>query len=96
MKNFDINKISKTTKGFAENKNAFSNIKAVYNQYVNKMNKSDFANSVTRYEVELNLLNNLEALAKKQNNQNELQIVRKNKENVIKKLKDLGIVIKQT
>ena len=93
MKNIDLNKISKE---FLENKSAYSNVKALYNQYVTKMNKSDFSNSISRYEVELNLLNDLETLAKNQNNQKELEFVIKNKENVIKKLKDLGIVVKQS
>ena len=96
MKNIDLNNLQKTSKEFLNNKTAFNNIKTVYNQYVNKMNKSDFANSITRYEVELNLLNSLEGLAKKENNQNELEFILKNKENVLKKLKDLGITIKQT
>ncbi len=63
--------------------------------YVKKIEKTDFANSVTRYEVELNMLKSMKELAVKNDNLKELSYIEERITNAKNKLSEFGIKIKE-
>ncbi len=72
----------------------FNNLKTVYDNFSNKMKNSDFSNSITRYEAELSLLDNMEKTLDKQKDIKEFEFIQKAKKNAIEGLSKLGVYVK--
>lgn len=69
----------------------YENVKSVYCKYIKSMEKSDFANSLTRYQVENSMLRKLNSLlSPKQKDEKEFIVQRY--EIVSQKLKEFGVV----
>ena len=73
----------------------FNNLKVVYDSFSKKMKTSDFSNSITRYESELSLLDNMEKVLDKQVNIKEFEFVRQAKKKAIENLEKLGVIVKE-
>lgn len=95
MKDINLNKISGQISKNISGNSAYNNTKAVYDMYVKKIEKTDFANSVTRYEVELNMLKSMKELAVKNDNLKELSYIEERITNAKNKLSEFGIKIKE-
>ena len=95
MKDINLNNIVKQTPKNIPNMSAYENTKAVYEGYVKKIEKTDFANSVTRYEIELNMLKSMKELAEKSPNKQDLKYIEERISNANNKLEQLGIKIKE-
>ena len=94
MAEININKISEKAAKAIPSKSAFDNTKAVYDAYVKKVSKSDFANSITLYEVELNMLNSMKEYAQKSGLSKECNKIEEKIKFAKEKLKELGIELK--
>ncbi len=95
MKNVKLNQIVTTASNSAKKLSEFENTKAVYDGYVKKIEKTDFANSVTRYEIELKMLESMKELAVKNDNLKELSYIEERITNAKNKLSEFGIKIKE-
>lgn len=66
----------------------YENMKAVYEEYVKEISKTDFSNSATRYLVEKNMLEAMKDLIKEYNISSELDYINgkmdRLKENLVK------------
>ena len=87
LKNINYNKA-------VENKSKYDNLKEVYKKYIKDMEKSDFANSFTRYQVELNMLKNLKKTAVEENKQIELEFIQEKYNILADKFNQFGVVLK--
>ena len=95
MNNININKMAKQTYNNISKQSTYENTKAVYKGYVKKMGKSDFANSISRYEVELNMLKSMKQMAEQSKDTKELKYIDERISNANDKLAQLGIKIKE-
>ncbi|MBQ9246389.1 hypothetical protein IJ182_09005 [bacterium] len=88
---FNANKTNITNNN---TKTPYDNYKDVYNGYVKQMENSDFANSLTRYQMELQLLTNMKKLAVQEARQEELKFIEQKFETLKSKLGEFGIIPK--
>lgn len=95
MNKININKMAKQTYNNISKQSAYENTKAVYKGYVKKMEKSDFANSISRYEVELNMLKSMKEMAEQSKDTKELKYIDERISNANDKLAQFGIKIKE-
>ena len=95
MKDINLNNIVKQTSKNIPNLSVYENTKAVYEGYVKKIEKTDFSNSITRYEVELDMLKSMKEIAEKINNSKELKYIEEKISNAKNKLEQFGIKIKE-
>lgn len=73
----------------------YDNMKVFYQSYIQKMDKSDFANSLTRYQIELNLLTDMKTIAIKEGRVKEIDYIKKRYDILTKKFKQFGITLKE-
>ena len=95
MKDIKFNKLAKQIANNVPKPTAYENTKAVYEGYVKKVAKTDFANSFTRYEIELNMLKSMKEMAEKANNKEELKYIEEKMSVVAEKLKEFGVEIER-
>lgn len=72
----------------------FEEQRAYYYEYIKKVEKSEFANSPTRYNIELNLLENLLMIAQEKNLADETELIKTRISAVKDVLKELGFGLK--
>ena len=72
----------------------YANMKASYLGYLDEMKKSDFANSLTRYQIELNLLKDMRDLALEENKPDEIDYIKERYNILSDKFQQFGIVLK--
>ncbi len=77
------------------NNSKYINMKASYLGYLDEMKKSDFANSLTRYQIELNLLKDMRNLALEENKLEELDYIKERYDILSDKFQQFGIVLKK-
>lgn len=95
MKNIKFNNFTKKTTQNISKQSAYENIKAVYEGYVKKIENTDFANSFTRYEIELKMLKSMKEMAEKVNNIAELKYIEEKISKVADKLEEYGVEIEK-
>ncbi len=76
-------------------KSQYDILKSSYNRYVKDIEKTDFANSYTRCEIERNMLQNMYKLAKKDNNTSELDYIDERYNSLSEKFTQFGIILKK-
>lgn len=73
----------------------YDNLKAAYKGYLQKMDKSDFANSLTRYQIELNLLIDMYKFATEESKSEELAYIEERYNVLVDNFKQFGITPKE-
>ena len=75
--NTNVNKIDSSSFGNSKQKTSsiLENLKVTYNGYVEKISKTDFANSLTRYQIQYNMLKDIKNFASQEQNEQELAFV---------------------
>ena len=76
------------------NGSKYADFKALYLGYTEKMDKSDFANSLTRCQIELEMLKDLQNFALQENKSDELAYIKERYSILSDKFKQFGIVLK--
>ena len=95
MNNKITNNLVRTTGNLMNKKealpHAYKILKNSYDDFVQSMNKSDFANSPRRYMSELTYVRTLKNFAQENNLLQELKTMADKEESLLKKLADLGV-----
>ena len=91
--NTNVNKIDSSSFGNSKQKisSQLENLKATYNGYVEKISKTDFANSLTRYQVQYNMLKDIKKLASQEQNEAELTFVQEQFNLISEKMAQFGV-----
>ena len=74
-----------------ESSSQLENLKVAYNGYVEKISKTDFANSLTRYQIQYNMLKDIKKLANKEQNEAELIFVQEQFNLISEKMAQFGL-----
>lgn len=89
------NRIYPTTNIKNEAGSKYDNLKAAYKGYLQKIDKSDFANSLTRYQIELNLLTDMHKFATEEGKTEELAYIEERYNVLVDNFKQFGITPKE-
>lgn len=73
----------------------YDNMKMTYQNYIKKMDKSDFANSLTRFQIELNLLTDMQKFAALEGKTEEISYIKERYDILSGKFKQFGITLKE-
>lgn len=87
------NDLNQNQKNQANSK--YDNMKLAYQGYLQKMDKSDFANSLTRFQIELNLLKDMHNLATEEGKTEEIAYIKEKYDILSDKFKQFGIILKE-
>lgn len=71
------------------------NLKATYVGYAEKIDKTDFSNSLTRYQIQYNMLKDIKKIATDENNEAELKFVDEQYRMICEKMKQFGVKPKE-
>ena len=95
MNEINFNPENNINKGQSNASNSkYANFKASYLGYLKEMEKSDFSNSLTRYQIELNMLKDMRDLAIIENKPDELDYIEERYGILTDKFRQFGIVLK--
>ena len=94
MKDIHLGKVVKQIPSKVSALDNFENTKFVYDKYIKRIEKTDFANSITRYEVELKLLNSMKESAEQLKMTKEIKAVEEKINFAKTKLEEFGITEK--
>lgn len=72
----------------------YENLKNAYKQFIEEINKSDFANAPTRFFVELQMIKDIINFAHEENKDN-IEYWNAKKDSIVEKLKSFGVSIKE-
>lgn len=91
--NTNVNKIDSSSFGNSKQKTSsiLENLKVTYNGYVEKISKTDFANSLTRYQIQYNMLKDIKNFASQEQNEQELAFVQEQFVEISEKMAQFGV-----
>lgn len=95
--NFNIpNKTSKTELNQTNSKKlTYDSLRKIYDDYTQRMDKSDFANSFTRYQVELNFLKDMYQHALEEGKNDAIKYIKERYSILSEKFMQFGVVLKE-